>query len=99
MAAIVDLAEWRRRRERPAGPSDQRVDSLERAVDRLHQVVGETELLAIMGELSMGGLDQAERRAERLTRRLLAGEGVLVDGSAQGSDPGSVVTDSSWRRR
>jgi hypothetical protein len=87
MVDVVDLAEWRRDRDRASdATSDGGVGRLERAIDRLHEVVGrtldrgrlpasvETELLAIMGELSMGGLDQAERRAERLTRRLLAGE-------------------------
>jgi hypothetical protein len=87
MADVVDLTQWRRRRSAPnASSGGDPVERLERAVDRLHEVVDrtldrghlparvETELLAIMGELSMGGLDQAERRVERLTRRLLAGE-------------------------
>jgi hypothetical protein len=62
----------------PAG-----VERLERAVKRLHEVVSqaldlsgqvqpqvETELLAIMGELTMGLVTDAAVRAERLADRL-----------------------------
>jgi hypothetical protein len=56
---------------------------LDRAVERLHRLVSraldangnlsptvETELLAIMGELTVGLVPQAARRAERLADRL-----------------------------
>ena len=56
---------------------------LDRAVERLHTLVSraldsngnlsptvETELLAIMGELTVGLVPQAARRAERLADRL-----------------------------
>ena len=59
------------------------VKRLERAVERLHELVSqkldgaghvkpqvETELLAIMGELTMGMVTEAAVRAERLVDRL-----------------------------
>jgi hypothetical protein len=64
-------------------PTDAALDMLERAVGRLHPLVSdelrrrrplerevETELLAIMGELSVGLIHEATRRAERLADRL-----------------------------
>ena len=62
---------------------DQGVDRLERAADRLHHLVSgalkggrrldpqfETELLALIGEVTVGLVDEATERAERLTNRL-----------------------------
>jgi hypothetical protein len=64
------------------------VDRLERAVQKLHGVVSraldaggrlqprvETELLAIMGELTVGLVVEAAARAERLADRIAAGKG------------------------
>ena len=64
-------------------PDDPAVDRLDRAVQRLHGLVSgemggrarlapgvETELLAIMGELTMGLITEAADRAERLADRL-----------------------------
>jgi predicted xylose isomerase-like sugar epimerase len=63
------------------------VDRLERAVKRLHEIVSqaldlsghvqphvETELLAIMGELTMGLVTDAAVRAERLADQLATGK-------------------------
>jgi hypothetical protein len=62
---------------------ERELDLLERAVKRLHPLVSdrldrrrplegevETELLAIMGELSVGLIREATRRTERLAERL-----------------------------
>jgi hypothetical protein len=67
---------------------DASVARLELAVTRLHDVVSlaidgrgrlepkvETELLAIMGELTVGLITEAASRAERLADRLAAGKG------------------------
>ena len=67
---------------------DPSVTRLERAIQRLHGVISraldqagklepkvETELLAIMGELTVGLVGEAATRAERLADRLAAGEG------------------------
>jgi hypothetical protein len=64
-------------------PATREVARLERAVTRLHDLVNrtmetsgrvqpkvETELLAIMGELTVGLVEEATRRAERLADRL-----------------------------
>jgi hypothetical protein len=64
-------------------PDDPAVDRLDRAVQRLHALVSgemggrarlapgvETELLAIMGELTVGLITEAADRAERLADRL-----------------------------
>lgn len=109
MDGIVDLLEWRHRREvaseasppatsgagrsrsRVAGSDGmgavdpQMVARLEKAVERLHPLVEralgtegrlqprvETELLAIMGELTVGLVGEAAGRAERLAGRLEA---------------------------
>jgi hypothetical protein len=70
------------------GEPDRRVDRLERAVERLHSLVSraldadgrldarvETELLAIMGQLTVGMVGAAASRAERLADRLAARKG------------------------
>ena len=67
---------------------DPSVTRLERAIHRLHGVISrsldpagrlqpkvETELLAIMGELTVGLLGEAASRAERLADRLAAAKG------------------------
>ena len=64
-------------------PDDPAVARLDRAVERLHGLVSgaldgrgrltpgvETELLAIMGELTVGLIPEAANRAERLAARL-----------------------------
>ena len=69
----------------PESPSDPTVARLERAIDRLTPLVNgtldagrhlqprvETELLAIVGELSVGLVDEATSRAERLVKKLQA---------------------------
>ena|SRR5438132_853492 len=99
MSAIVDLAEWRRARAptptsaeggglrdtaaAPPVPSPEAVARLDRAIERLHELVSgvlessgrlqprvETELLAIMGELTVGLIQEAASRAERLADRM-----------------------------
>jgi hypothetical protein len=69
-----------------AEPGDDRsVSRLEQAIQRLHGVVSlaldgrghleprvETEILAIMGELTVGLVERAATRAERLVDRLAA---------------------------
>jgi hypothetical protein len=95
MDGVIDLAEWRSRREGSAGPGaagipdrgqrSEPVARLDRAVQRLHALVAraldtdgrveskvETELLAIMGELTVGLVGEAASRAERLADRLAA---------------------------
>ena len=85
MGQVVDFDEWLKSRggsssDPEAGPDVQR---LERAVQRLHTLVSraldssgrvqtkvETELLAIMGELTVGLVGEAAQRAERLADRL-----------------------------
>jgi hypothetical protein len=67
---------------------DPTVARLELAIQRLHRVISlaldargrlepkvETELLAIMGELTVGLVAEAASRAERLADRLAAGKG------------------------
>jgi len=69
-------------------PEDPTVVRLELAIQRLHRVISlaldargrlepkvETELLAIMGELTVGLVTEAASRAERLADRLAAGNG------------------------
>jgi hypothetical protein len=68
--------------------ADRRVARLERAVERLHSLVSkavgrdgklegpvETELLAIMGQLTVGSVGDAAARAERLADRLATRKG------------------------
>ena len=94
MDAVIDLALWRSRRvadEPPGETVDQQVDlaRLERAVERVHELVGaatddgghlvrsvETELLAILGELTIDLVGEAAARAERLAARLSARRGI-----------------------
>jgi len=68
---------------------------LERAVDRLHELVSatgrkgtrltppvETELLAILGELTIDMVQEATDRAERLAERLASGKGIIRSGGS-----------------
>jgi hypothetical protein len=82
---VIQLEEWRRRR-RPAAETDtpaevpSTADRLEEIVERLDPLVRfgsgklakgvETELLAIIGAVHAGRLDEALGRAERLATRL-----------------------------
>jgi hypothetical protein len=100
MDPVVSLEEWRRRRHVVHAEEDERavhpagrahpagMARLERAVDRLHELVGvevrangrltasvETELLAILGELTIDMIPEAAARAEKLTVRLVNGTG------------------------
>jgi hypothetical protein len=74
---VIDLAAWRRDR-RSVDPQE---DRLQRAVDRLDEVLTErgedrrppwlvTELLAVQGCLSMGLTEEAAWRVERLVMRV-----------------------------
>jgi hypothetical protein len=88
MDNVVDLIAWRAAHGASAPIGDgspargERLDRLERAVERLSELVPrldptgglepkvETELLAIMGEITMGLTADAARRAERLAQSL-----------------------------
>ncbi len=74
---VIDLATWRRDR----GRVDPQEDRLQRAVDRLDEVLAErgqdrrppwlvTELLAVQGCLSIGLTEEAAWRVERLVMRV-----------------------------
>ena len=101
MDGVVDLAEWRSRRDVLEAASghglDEQVDldRLERAVDRVHALISErpdpqgklvpaveTELLAIIGELTIDLVRDAAVRAERLAARLAAGRGLTRSGES-----------------
>lgn len=81
MGAVIDLAAWRKRRERvvlvgdpvPEPRMDAAVARLERLMrsgtGRISARV-ETELLAITGAVTAGRLEEAVQRAERLAERL-----------------------------
>ena len=77
METVIDLAAWRRDR-RSVDPQE---DRLQRAVDRLDEVLTErgedrrppwlvTELLAVQGCLSIGLTEEAAWRVERLVMRV-----------------------------
>ena len=77
METVIDLAAWRRDRE----SVDPQEDRLQRAVDRLDEVLTErgedhrppwlvTELLAVQGCLSIGLTEEAAWRVERLVMRV-----------------------------
>ena len=88
MGDVVDIGAWRRSRPEAAegrSSAERDLEALERAVQRLQSLVSqkggregqlggtvETELLAIMGELTVGLVRDATRRAERLAGRLAA---------------------------
>jgi len=99
MDGVIDLAEWRTRRDALEAEQDEVASSapdlvrLERAVDRVHALVGawteahgrlvpsiETELLAILGELTIDQVEDAAVRAEKLAARLAAGKGFSRSG-------------------
>jgi hypothetical protein len=88
MDTVVDLIQWRRSRE--SGPP-QELRRLEAAIRRLDEVASstlddggqlepwvETELLAIMGSLSIDLFDDAAIRAERLADRISKPAGKAV---------------------
>lgn len=77
MDTVIDLEAWRRDR----GSIDPQEDRLQRAVDRLDEVLTErgedhrppwlvTELLAVQGCLSIGLSEEAAWRVERLVMRV-----------------------------
>jgi hypothetical protein len=84
MDTVVDLLEWRRSKMAAGhGHPEVDVERLERAIRRLDSVASralesgralepwmETELLAIMGALSMDLFGEASERAERLADRV-----------------------------
>jgi hypothetical protein len=88
MDGVIDLSEWRTRRDALEEEPDEASSApdlvrLERAVDRVHALIGagteaqgklvpsiETELLAILGELTIDQVGEAAARAERLAARL-----------------------------
>jgi hypothetical protein len=79
MGTVISLDAWRdeRARDDPAGRLEravERLDALLRASpsDRRAQADVERELLAITGAVSIGMLEEAAERAERLQERLLA---------------------------
>ena len=81
MGAVIDLAAWRKRRERVVLVGDPvPVPRLDAAVAKLERLMRsgtgrisarvETELLAITGAVAAGRLEEAVQRAERLAERL-----------------------------
>ena len=88
MGTVIDLLSWRegeRDRDRLASPDpDAAVDRLDRLVSRLDPLLEsvkrggkrdhtvETDILAITGAISLGLMDEAAVRAERLASRLEA---------------------------
>jgi hypothetical protein len=83
MGSVVDLSVWLDARTGGANGGGADVDRLEGAVERLYPLVlgaldrrgalaprVETELLAVMGELTLGLVDEAATRAERLAGEL-----------------------------
>ncbi|MGZ4151469.1 MAG: hypothetical protein ACXVP3_03395 [Actinomycetota bacterium] len=85
MGAVIDLAAWKRRRERVVLAGDPvaspvPVPRLDAAVARLEWLMRsgtgrisarvETELLAITGAVTAGRMNEAAQRAERLAERL-----------------------------
>ena len=78
MGTVISLSDWRRERlERdPAERLECAVEALDHVlgtllVRRLSQTDIERELLAITGAVSIGLVDEAADRAERLRERLL----------------------------
>ena len=86
MGIVVELARWRRAPvEGGVHRVDPGMERLETAVERLDRLTSavlrgdepleetlETQLLALIGELSLGLLDDASKRAERLADGLAA---------------------------
>ncbi|MGZ4114517.1 MAG: hypothetical protein ACXVQT_05495 [Actinomycetota bacterium] len=85
MGAVIDLAAWKKRRERVVLAGDPvaspvPVPRLDAAVARLERLMRsgtgrisarvETELLAITGAVTAGRMNEAAQRAERLAERL-----------------------------
>jgi hypothetical protein len=95
MDGVIDLAKWRSRRDALEAEQDDGASvasdlaRLERAVDRVHDLLGtdsdakrrlvpsiETELLAILGELTIDLVGDAAVRAEKLAARLATRAGI-----------------------
>jgi hypothetical protein len=81
MGAVIDLAAWKKRRERVVLAEDRiPVPRLDAAVARLERLMRsgtgrisarvEAELLSITAAVTAGRMDEAARRAERLAERL-----------------------------
>jgi hypothetical protein len=81
MGAVIDLAAWRKRRERVVLVGDLvPVPRLDAAVAKLERLMRsgtgrisarvETELFAITGAVAAGRMEEAAKRAERLAERL-----------------------------
>ena len=78
MGQVISLDEHRRNRRvpetDPAGRLERAVGDLEAALRRIHHPAGaavvESEILAITGAVSIGLLEEAADRAERLAGRL-----------------------------
>jgi hypothetical protein len=102
MGIVVDLARWRGTRPvSDAGVDriDPGMERLEMSIKRLDRLTSallsgreplevslETQLLALIGEISLGLLEDASRRAERLADRLAATapSGTAVHGGPAG---------------
>jgi hypothetical protein len=80
VASVINLEEWRRRREGP--PGDAHEGRLSAAVERLDRLLADhgwdrtpapawllTDLLAIQGCIAMGLTGEAAERVERLIER------------------------------
>jgi hypothetical protein len=83
MGIVVDFGAWLEGRAGDAKGESQDVDRLEGAIEHLHPLVMgaldrrgglsprvETELLAIMGEMTIGLVAEATARADRLAEEL-----------------------------
>jgi hypothetical protein len=88
MAGLGSVTSMAERRGRGPAANDKGIDRLDRAVQRLQAVLSavlekrgrvaprvETELLAIMGEVTIGLLGEAAARAERLTASMARAAG------------------------
>jgi hypothetical protein len=78
MGTVISIQDWRteRRREDPAERLEAAVESLDDVLQagpggRVGDADVERELLAITGAVSLGMLEEAADRAERLRERLL----------------------------
>jgi hypothetical protein len=81
-ARVIRIDEWLERRVAAGGPAVG-AGRLQRAVERLDLVLGERgsarlqadverDLLTVVGELALGCIEDAARRAEQLADRLVA---------------------------
>jgi hypothetical protein len=75
MSSVISIEEWRKRRQDPSERLEVAVEALDHVLRtlprrRLSEPDIERELLAITGAVSIGLLDEASDRAERLQDRL-----------------------------